>query len=108
MLRRDFLKLLGFASAGTVVAMAIPVAAWSAASPMVRAGGLLYRSDGTGKIAVSADEGTTWALHSDLGDDYSVSRLIVYGTDRLHAMVDYGAWNFDLKLAPDLRSWLTT
>lgn len=108
MLRRDFLKLLGLASAGTAMALAIPVAAWSAASPIVSMGGLQYRSDGTGKIAVSADEGATWALHSDLGDDFSVSRLIVYGTDRLHAMVDYGAWNFNLVLAPDRRQWLTT
>ena len=108
MLRRDFLKLLGIATAGTAVALAIPVAAWSAASSTVSLGGLLYRSDGTGRIAVSADEGQTWALHSDLGPDYSVTRLIVYGTDRLHAMVDYQAWDFDLLLAPDRRTWLTT
>ena len=108
MLRRDFLKLMGIATAGTAVALAIPVAAWSAASSTVALGGLLYRSDGSGKISVSADQGESWALHSDLGDDYSVTRLIVYGTDRLHAMVDFKAWNFDLLLAPDRRSWLTT
>ena len=108
MLRRDFLKLLGLATAGTAVALAVPVAAWSAASPIVSMGGLMYRSDGTGRISVSADQGETWALHSDLGDDYAVTRLIVYGTDRLQAMVDYKAWDFNLLLAPDRQTWLTT
>jgi len=108
MRRRSFLKLAGLASAGAVLGVTIPVAALGAPSKVVAAGDRLYRSDGTGRISVSEDAGTTWALHSDLGPDYRVLRLAATGTESIVATVGYQAWSFKLMLAPDLRSWLTT
>ena len=106
--RRRFLKLLGLASAWSALRFPIPWAAVSAASKSVSAGGRLYRSDGTGRVYVSTDGGLTWRLHSDLGSGYSVTRLTVDRGDRLHANVGFQAWSFNLVLAPNRQSWLTT
>ncbi len=108
MLRRDFLKVAGLASAVTALGLALPWAAMSAASKTVSSGGRLYRSDGSDRVSMSLDAGKTWVVHSDLGPGYSVTRLTVDRSDRLHAAVGYQAWSFALRLAPNLTSWLTT
>jgi len=108
MRRRSFLKLVGLATTGAALRMALPIAAAAAASKAVSWGGSLYRSDGSGRVFVSGDAGKSWALHSDLGADYAVSRIAVDRGDHLQATVGYRAWSFKLTLAPNLRSWLTT
>ncbi len=107
MLRRDFLKLVGLAATGTAIASAVPWIAAVAATKTVSAGGRLYRSDGSGRVSVSLDDGKTWAVHSDLGSEFAVTDLAVDRSDRLLATVGYRAWSFELLLAPNLVSWLT-
>lgn len=106
--RRDFLKLIGFAS----IAAAVPVPGWiataSAARGLVILDGLAYRAGGGGRVIVSDDVGATWRLHSDLGPDYVIKRLNVDRKNRLKANVQFRAWEFGLTLAPDRRAWLTT
>ena len=107
MLRRDFLKLVGLSTAAAAVALAVPIASISAASKTVSSGGRLYRCDGSSRISVSADGGQSWAVHTDLGTGYAVSRLTVDRSDRLIATVGYRAWSFKLLLAPNLTTWMT-
>jgi hypothetical protein len=65
-----------------------------------------YKAEG-GKIYVSSDNGRTWTLHTNLGSMYVVGKL---GADRagtVQASVDYAGRAFTLRLAPNLRWWLT-
>jgi hypothetical protein len=105
--RRKFLKLLTLAGAGLAINLSFPRWA-SGAVRDVSYAGALYRSDGRGGIYKSTNAGATWVLHSDLGDIYSVSKLAVDRRNRLQATVGYAGRTFDLVLAPDMRSWLTT
>ncbi len=105
--RRTFLKLASLAVAGVAGRLAFPWAA-AAATADVSYGGSLYRAGGAGKILTSADGGRSWALHSDLGDMYSITKLGVdRGGSRLRLTVGYAGHTFALVLAPDKRSWLT-
>lgn len=105
MQRRTFLKVSAVAAAALAGRLAFPWAAAAAAGD-VSYGGALYRTGDAGKVLTSVDGGTTWSLHSDLGDIYSITRLAVRG-GRLRLTVGYGAHTFALALAPDARSWLT-
>jgi hypothetical protein len=69
--------------------------------------GRLYRIDGSGKVYVSGNGGTSWTLQTDLGRKYSVTRLVVDPADRLTASVGFDSWSFSLVLAPDLKAWRT-
>lgn len=105
--RRSFLKLAAVTIGATAGRLAFPWAA-AAARGDVSYGGLLYRAGGAGKILTSADDGTSWALHSDLGDMYSVTKLAVdRRSSRLSLTVGYDAYTFPLVLGPDKRAWLT-
>lgn len=107
MRRRRFLKLLGLTSlAGTIPLPFASVAAAAPAKP-VSSGGRYYKADGSGRVYVSVDKGKSWAVHSDLGSDFSVTNLAADRGDRLHATVGYSAWNFELLLASNQISWLT-
>ncbi len=106
--RRKFLKLLGLAVTAVTARLSFPWEAVSAASKTVPFAGRLYRSDGSGRIYVSADSGKTWALHSDLGSSNSVTKLAVDKMNKLRATVGYAGWSFGLVLAPNLTAWLTT
>jgi hypothetical protein len=105
--RRTFLK---FASSAIIVGagrLAFPWAA-AAANRYVSYAGSLYRTGGAGKIETSADGGLSWALHSNLGDMYSITNLAVdRRSSRLGLTVGYAGQTFPLVLAPDKRSWLT-
>ena len=107
MRRRKFLRLLGLTSLGAAVRLPLAAVVAAAALKPISSGGRLYKTDGSGRVYVSLDKGKTWALHSDLGPDYSVLRLASDRSDGLHATVGYSAWSFELLLAPNLRSWLT-
>ena len=108
MQRKGFLKLFAVAAVPPAVQLAFPWAAAAANADRVSYGGLLYRAGGNGKILTSADGGASWTLHSDLGDIYRVTRLVVDRTNSLRARVEYAARTFTLTLGPDERSWLTT
>ena len=106
--RRSFLKLVGVATVGAAVRVPFLVPAVAAAAPKpVAAGGLLYKTDGHGRIYVSATNGKTWGPHSDLGSAYTTK----LGTDksgRLLATVGYLGRTFGLVLGSNSKSWLTT
>lgn len=106
--RRRFLKALGLASIAATARLPLgaELVAAAAAKP-VSYGGRLYRSDGSGKVYVSSNGGTSWALQTDLGRSYSIAKLAVDRTNRLNASVGFGGWTFGLVLAPDLKAWRT-
>ena len=106
--RRKFLKLLGLASIGATARLPFLAGLAAAAIKTVPYGGRLYRTDGSGKVYVSGNGGTVWALQTDLGRSYSVTKLTVDRSNRLNASVGFGGWSFGLVLAPDLKSWRTT
>jgi hypothetical protein len=103
MKRRTFLKVSLVTVAGLAGRLAFPWAA-AAAARDVSFGGLLYRAGGGGKILTSAD-GSSWKLHTDLGDMYSITKLA--GGSKLRLTVGYAGYSFGLVLAPNQRSWLT-
>jgi len=104
--RRTFLKLAATATVAAASQLAFPWAA-SAASRQVSFAGSLYRAGGGGRIETSTNAGRTWALHSDLGDMYRITKLAVDRRNRLRLTVGYAGRTFPLVLAPDKRSWLT-
>lgn len=107
MRRRTFLKVSSLAVAAFAARLASPLSA-EAAEKDVSYDGVLYRPGGGGKILTSTDRGKSWALHSDLGDAYSITELAVdRRSRRLRLTVDYTGYPFLLFLAPDARSWLT-
>lgn len=108
MRRRTFLKLIGLASVGAMARLPFLAAAVAAATKSVSYSGRLYRSDGTGKVYVSSNGGTSWAQQTDLGRSYSVTKLAVDRKNHLNATVGFGGWSFGLVLAPDLKAWRTT
>jgi hypothetical protein len=107
--RRTFLKLAASAAVAAASQVAIPwAAAAAAASPYVSFAGSLYRTGGGGKIETSTDGGRSWALHSDLGDMYTITKLaVVRRNTRLRLTVGYVGRTFPLVLGRDKRSWLT-
>ena len=104
--RRTFLKVSLVSAAAAAGRLAFP---WTAAAAAdVSYDGLLYRAGGRGKILTSPDRGKTWALHSDLGDAYTITEIAVdRRSRRLRLTVGYTGYPFLLFLAPDARSWLT-
>jgi hypothetical protein len=113
MRRRAFLKLIGLTSAWAALAGPSAVAAATASaagtgSTTVGApsGSLRYKADG-GKILVSSDNGRTWTLHTNLGPMYRVDKVGADKSGTVRASVDYLGRAFGLRLAPNLRWWLT-
>jgi hypothetical protein len=107
MRRRTFLKFIGLASVGATARLPFFAVVAAAGTKAVSYGGRQYRSDGSGKVYVSTNGGTTWALQTDLGRSYSVTRLAVDRRNRLNATVGFAGWTFGLVLAPDLGAWWT-
>jgi hypothetical protein len=105
--RRRFLKLLGWSSMAATLRLPFADAIASAAPKTVSFGGRLYRSDGTGKVYVSSNGGSSWAQQTDFGRSLSVTKLAVDRSNRLNASLAFGAWSFGLALAPDLKAWRT-
>ena len=105
--RRRFLALLGLVSLGAVASVPMAGGLALGAAPTTVSAGRLYRGDRTGRIYVSHDQGTTWQLHTYLGPELKVERLVTDRTDRVHATIGYVGRAFELVLAADQRSWLT-
>jgi hypothetical protein len=108
MQRRSFLKLTLLAVGGLFAQLPFPWSAAAAKPSVVSYGGSLYRAGGKGKIMASANGGSTWRLHSDLGDLYTITGLSVDRRNRLRLSVDFRGRIFGLCLAPDQQRWLTT
>ena len=113
MRRRAFLKLVGLASVAGSLPWVSAVAAASrrpagspAATQLSAPGSRLYQGRG-GRIYMSSDAGRSWQLHTDLGPEYDVRRVLTDDAGGATARVGYGGRSFRLTLAPDLRSWLT-
>jgi hypothetical protein len=113
MRRRSFLKLVGWTSAW--VALAGPSAVAAATSAAAQTGSatvnaasssVRYRAEG-GRIYVSSNDGQSWTLHTDLGPMYRVDNVGAGRSGSIQATVDYAGRPFTLRLAPDLRWWLT-
>ena len=101
MRRRTFFKFLAVASVGATARLPFLAAAASAAATRtVSYRGQLYRSDGSGRIYLSSDAGSSWKLQRDLGRSYSVTKLVVDRNNRLNASVGFSGWTFGLVLAP--------
>jgi hypothetical protein len=106
--RRSFVKGLGLAFVAATARVPLVAQAVAAAAPKpVSYAGRLYRNDGTGRIFVSEDAGTTWTQQTDLGAELSVMKLAVDRGNRLNAIVSYRSSSFGLVLAPDLKAWRT-
>jgi hypothetical protein len=105
--RRKFLQLLCLASTAVAARFPFPWESVSAASKVVSYGGRLYRSDGSGRVYVSADNGRTWGVQTNLGSSNSISRLAVDKSNHLRATVGFSGWTFGLVLGPDSTAWLT-
>lgn len=115
MRRRTFLKLVGLTSGAAVlpvtglVASGASAPATSSRTALVgpsQPSALRYRGSG-GRILVSANGGRTWTVHTHLGPEYDVERLVTDGAGGAQATVGFGGRTFALILAPNLRSWLT-
>ncbi len=105
--RRNFLKLVGVATAGAVVRVPFGAAlAQAAAAKPVTSGGLLYKTDGKGRIFVSATNGKSWAVHSNIGEIFSTA-LATDKAGQLLATVGYLGRTFRLVLGSNRREWLT-
>jgi len=105
--RRAFLKLIGLSAGALAAPLSLPGLAAAGAVKTVSFGDSLFRVGGRGKILASANGGSTWQVHSDLGDIYTVSKLAVE-RGRLRATVAFGSGVFGLALASDSKRWLTT
>jgi hypothetical protein len=105
--RRRFLKLAGLATAGAFVQLSFMGGSARTTLAASSPGGKLYRGDSRGKIHVSADGGANWKLHTNLGPNYSVDRMVKDHRGRVGAAVGYRGRQFKLKLAADEKSWHT-
>jgi hypothetical protein len=99
------MKLAASATVAAAWQFGVPWAA-AAETGYVSFAGLLWRAGGAGKVETSSDAGQTWTPHSDLGDKYSIRRLVVTRYNRLRLTVGYAGSTFPLVLAKDKRSWL--
>jgi hypothetical protein len=104
--RRRFLKLAGLVSLAAGVQVFVSGAAPRVAMAASRTG-KLYRGDRMGKIYASRDSGASWQLHTNLGPEYSVTRLGRQRGGRVGTTVIYRGREFKLALSDDERSWRT-
>ena len=114
MRRRSFLKLVGLASVSSALtnpiqalaAVARPGAA--AAGTTAGAATALLKFKAKGGRIYSSTDGRTWTLHTYLGPDYRVERLVQDSGGGVRATVDYFGRSFGLVLAANRISWLTS
>ncbi len=105
--RRDFIKISSL----------LPVAIFIQFNPILSqaknlpveliANGLTFRGTPGGEIYTSPDAGHTWQLHTRLGSVYTITRLFLDGSQRIHAQVGYKGRSFELQLGKDNKYWTT-
>jgi len=105
--RRAFLKLIAVGAGAVTLPLSFPAIAAAGAAKSVAFGGALYRAGANGKILASSNGGSTWQLHTDLGEIYTISKLAVE-RNRLRITVGYRSGTFGLALASDNKRWLTS
>jgi hypothetical protein len=106
MVRREFLKLAGMASAGMLVLSSTSFKAITL--PMeVEARGKVYRGTQDGKILVSANGGKSWQLHSDFGSHLAVLYMSKDRGENVHAQMGFAGHSFELALAQNGNVWRT-
>jgi hypothetical protein len=113
MRRRSFLKLIGWTSAwaalagpGAVSAATGTTARTGSATIAASSSNVRYRAEG-GRIYVTPNNGRTWTLHTNLGSMFRVDSIGADKSGTVEATIDYAGRPFTLRLAPDLRWWLT-
>jgi hypothetical protein len=106
MYRRDFLKLSGLTSMFLAISLG-PTARLANFQAQMKTGEKTYRGSLDGKIFVSANQGQTWALHTNLGDQYSVLGLFTQPSGQVYAEIWFRDHIFHLALAPNHKTWLT-
>ncbi len=105
--RREFLKMSGLASAG-LIAAGIPFASKLVESqPHAGPSGKLYRGTHDGKVFVSADQGRSWNLHSNLGKECSILGFSTKSNGQMAAHLSYQYRRFDIRLSKNEKYWLT-
>lgn len=66
---------------------------------------LRYRGDRNGVISVSADQGKTWQVHTNLGSMFRIQEFHVSQGGKLVCSVNFGDWQFPLTLSASGKSW---
>jgi hypothetical protein len=67
--------------------------------------GLHYRGDLNGVISVSADQGKTWQVHTNLGSAYRILAFELGQGGKLNCVVGFGDWQFPLVLSASRKNW---
>ncbi len=104
--RRDFLKLSGVASLALIAKLAPSAGKIPVFQPEGTVSGKLYRGVSGGKIYISEDQGKSWKLHTNFGDEVSILGF----SERpggLVAHLSYQSSPFDIRLAKNGKLWMT-
>lgn len=67
--------------------------------------GKTYRGTADGKVTVSEDGGKSWRLHTNLGPEYSIKKIMLGLDGRIYLKVGYQHRSFQLKLAQNDQLW---
>lgn len=104
--RRDFLRI-GGAVATALLLQFNPLGKLAMRPVEVKANGMTYRGTLDGKILISADEGRTWQLHTNFGEDFSILSLFTNLSGQIHAQLEFAGHPFELALVYNSKTWKT-
>ena len=107
MVRRDFLKLSGLATAAMLIQITPAVAAAADLPLQVEAGGKLYRGTDDGRIYTSSNSGKSWQLHTNFGPDLSVWGLSAGSRGDVRLQLGFAGHSILLRLMPNGKTWQT-
>ena len=102
--RWNFLKTCTMVAAGSVLTQGSAVAETLTYQPV--AAKARYRGTSDGKIMVTENEGASWTVHADFGNQFGVLNSLASGQDTV-ALVQYRGLQFKLKLSADGKHWVT-
>ena len=116
--RRQFLKGAVLATAAAGAASVAGIAASNGAGglgqlpgrghDLVSVRGRMYRLDGTARVLVSRDAGSSWAVHSKFAPRFAAERLKVDTLGDAWLVVRHDDRRFRLLLSEDGLAWRTT
>jgi len=104
--RRNFLKVSGL-SYGLLLLLVSPKAGkLMDLRTQADAAGKLYRGTLDGKIYKSEDQGRSWDLHTNFGDQYAILGFSTKRNGQIVAHLAYQFRDFDLLLAQNEKFWM--